>query len=83
MITESDNSTDPPKYNHCATIRLDKYTVRQHTTDEDAMVFKPLEQGLPSFRIKYKDLQQGEYVRKAWLKDIFEMQDSICKSFPF
>lgn len=39
-----------------------------------------MEQGLPSFRIKYtKDLQAGEYVRIAWLKDIMEMQDALCE----
>lgn len=99
MITEEDASTDPPTFKHCATIRvelswltlnklailkLDKYNVRQHTTDEDSIVFKAMEQGLPSFRIKYtKDLQAGEYVRIAWLKDIIEMQDALCESLVY
>lgn len=57
---------------------MDKYTARVHTSDEDAIVLRPNEPGLPSFRIKAKDFQSQEFVRKAWLKDINEMQDAYC-----
>lgn len=83
MITDKDFKPNPPIYNHYATIRLDKYTVRVHTGDEDTIVFRPNEQGLPMFKIKAKDFQSAEVVRKAWLKDINEMQEEYCKFFYF
>ncbi|KAI6178455.1 hypothetical protein M3Y98_00502600 [Aphelenchoides besseyi] len=79
MITEIDNRTDPPTFKHCATIRMDKYTVRLHTTDDDSIVFKANEQGLPSFRIKSTDILSADVVRKAWMKDVMEMHEAICK----
>ncbi|KAI1702785.1 rhoGEF domain-containing protein [Ditylenchus destructor] len=77
MLTDRDNRTEIPTFKHYSTIRVDKYTVRQHTTDEDAIVFRPNEPGLPSFRMRAKDIQSQEFVRKAWLKDITEMQEAI------
>ncbi|CAL2029366.1 unnamed protein product [Caenorhabditis brenneri] len=78
MFTEQDASTSPPSYTHYSSIRLDKYNVRQHSTDEDTIVLQPQEPGLPSFRIKPKDLETSEYVRKAWLKDIAEEQEKYA-----
>ena len=60
--------------------QLNKYTARVYTADEDTIVLRPNDQGLPSFRIKAKDLASAEVVRKAWLKDVNEMQDEYCKS---
>ncbi|KAE9550266.1 hypothetical protein FO519_006527 [Halicephalobus sp. NKZ332] len=82
MITEKDNKPDPPVYTHYSTIRLDKYTARVFTADEDTIVLRPNDQGLPSFRIKAKDLQSAEFTRKAWLKDINEMQEEYLASHP-
>uniref|UniRef100_A0A914YJC6 PH domain-containing protein n=1 Tax=Panagrolaimus superbus TaxID=310955 RepID=A0A914YJC6_9BILA len=76
MFTDKDAKIDPPSFKHYSTIRLDKYTARVHTGDEDAIVLRPNEPGLPSFRIKAKDQQSQEFIRKAWLKDINEMQDA-------
>jgi 1,2-phenylacetyl-CoA epoxidase catalytic subunit len=56
--------------------------VRQHTAEEDTIVFRPNEPGLPTFRIKAKDSESQEFVRKAWLKDILEMQQAIGESVP-
>ncbi|CAI2304070.1 unnamed protein product [Caenorhabditis sp. 36 PRJEB53466] len=79
MFTEQDSSTTPPSYTHYSSIRLDKYNVRQHSADEDTIVLQPQEPGLPSFRIKPKDFETAEYVRKAWLKDIAEEQENYAK----
>ncbi|CCD63868.1 Muscle M-line assembly protein unc-89 [Caenorhabditis elegans] len=78
MFTEQDASTSPPSYTHYSSIRLDKYNIRQHTTDEDTIVLQPQEPGLPSFRIKPKDFETSEYVRKAWLRDIAEEQEKYA-----
>uniref|UniRef100_A0A914E8A2 Ig-like domain-containing protein n=1 Tax=Acrobeloides nanus TaxID=290746 RepID=A0A914E8A2_9BILA len=77
MITTRDDRADPATYTHYATIRLDKYTIRQYTIDEDAIVLKPNEAGLPTFRIRAKDLLGQEFIRKAWLKDLTEMQETM------
>ena len=45
--------------------------------DEDAIVLKPNDPGLPAFRIRAKDLLAQEFVRKAWLKDMSEMQEAM------
>jgi hypothetical protein len=82
MFTDKDNRSDPPTYKHYSTIRLDKYTARVHTGDEDTIVLRPNEPGLPSFRIKAKDFQSQEFIRKAWLKDINEMQDAYLMEHP-
>ncbi|CAI5439881.1 unnamed protein product [Caenorhabditis angaria] len=66
----------PNAYCHVATIRLDRYNIRQHTTDEDTIVLQPQEPGLPSFRMKPRDFETAEYTRKAWLKDIGEEQEA-------
>lgn len=50
--------------------------IRSHTTDENMIVFKSNKSGLLNFQIKAKDLSIQEYVRKAWLKDITNMQES-------
>ncbi|CAJ0570295.1 unnamed protein product, partial [Mesorhabditis spiculigera] len=59
----------PTKYEHIASLRLDKYTARKYGADEDTIHFKPSELGLPTFRLKSED-PGGEYVVKAWLKDV-------------
>uniref|UniRef100_A0A7E4US93 PH domain-containing protein n=1 Tax=Panagrellus redivivus TaxID=6233 RepID=A0A7E4US93_PANRE len=78
MITDKDDKPVPAVYNHYATIRLDKYTVRTFTADEDVIFLRPNEPGLPTFRIKAKDMASQEFVRKAWLKDILDMQELYC-----
>ncbi|VDK50941.1 unnamed protein product [Cylicostephanus goldi] len=79
MITDKNDRTTPPTYTHYATIRLDKYTVSSHRLDEDTIVLKPNEPGLPEFSLKPKDPGTAEYVRKAWLKDITEEQEAYGK----
>lgn len=55
--------------------------IKQHSTDDDTIVFKPNEPGLPTFQMHAKDISSKEYIRKAWLKDITEMQESIGNFF--
>ncbi|CAD5207133.1 unnamed protein product [Bursaphelenchus okinawaensis] len=69
LVTRKDNDN----YEHILTIRLDKYIVRQLTSDEDCIVFRAQEQGLPNIRLKKHDPVQAEFTRKAWLKDLQEM----------
>ena len=46
--------------------------------EEETIVFRPNEPGgLPTFRMKAKDFESQEFVRKAWIKDIVEMQQTI------
>ncbi|KIH61914.1 hypothetical protein ANCDUO_07804 [Ancylostoma duodenale] len=79
MITDKNDRTTPATYTHCATIRLDKYTVTTHALHEDTIILKPKELGLPQFSLKPKDSGTAEYVRKAWLKDIAEEQEAYGK----
>ncbi|KAK6012248.1 hypothetical protein OSTOST_22607 [Ostertagia ostertagi] len=78
MITEKNDSSEPTTYTHLATIRLDKYTVTTHVLNEDVILLKPNEPGLPSFSLKPKDIARSEYVRKAWVKDITEEQEAYA-----
>lgn len=55
--------------------KLDKYSVRTLTIDEDTLLLNPNEPGLPSFKIKPKDSTTAEYVRQAWLRDMVEEQE--------
>uniref|UniRef100_A0A183BTN9 DH domain-containing protein n=1 Tax=Globodera pallida TaxID=36090 RepID=A0A183BTN9_GLOPA len=79
MLTDRDMKSYPPVFRHYSTMRLDKYTVRQHSREEDTMVFRPEEPGLPTFLVKsvHSDAQSREFVRKAWLRDIVDMQAAI------
>ncbi|TKR95911.1 hypothetical protein L596_010015 [Steinernema carpocapsae] len=79
MITDKVPNTDPEEYKHFATLRLDKYTVREYTITEDTVVLRPNEPGLPMFRMKAKDQSSAEYVFKGWMKDMIEMQEDIGK----
>ncbi|ETN83967.1 hypothetical protein NECAME_07120, partial [Necator americanus] len=81
MITDKNDRSTPATYTHYATIRLDKYTVSAHKTNEDTIVLKPNELGLPEFSLKPKDSGTSEYVRKAWLKDIAEEQEAYVLIF--
>ncbi|CAD6189831.1 unnamed protein product [Caenorhabditis auriculariae] len=67
-----------PRYVFLFRNKLDKYSVRTHTTDEDTIVLQPNEPGLPSFRMKPKDLSNAEYVRKAWIRDIAEEHEAYA-----
>lgn len=49
--------------------------------DEDAIVLKPNEPGLPAFRIRAKDILSQEFVRKAWIKDMTEMQETMGRAY--
>ncbi|PAV90177.1 hypothetical protein WR25_17229 [Diploscapter pachys] len=75
MITDKVETSTTTSYNHYATIRLDKYSVRTLTIDEDTLLLNPNEPGLPSFKIKPKDSTTAEYVRQAWLRDMIEEQE--------
>lgn len=77
MLTDRDQRPQPPLFRHYLTIRVDKYTVRTHTVDEDFIVFRPNEPGVPTFRLRAIDIDAREFVRKAWLKDITDMQQAI------
>uniref|UniRef100_A0A914I4Y8 Uncharacterized protein n=1 Tax=Globodera rostochiensis TaxID=31243 RepID=A0A914I4Y8_GLORO len=79
MLTDRDMKSYPPVFRHYSTMRLGKYTVRQHSREEDTMVFRPDEPGLPTFLVKpvHSDAQSREFVRKAWLRDIVDMQAAI------
>ncbi|KAK0423255.1 hypothetical protein QR680_008049 [Steinernema hermaphroditum] len=77
MITDKIPS-EPVEFKHFATLRLDKYTVREYTITEDTLVLRPNEPGLPMFRMKAKDLASAEYVFKGWMKDMVDMQDDIA-----
>ncbi|VDM36482.1 unnamed protein product [Toxocara canis] len=78
MITERNDKVEPITYKHLATIRLDKYTVKQLEGEDNTLELKPNEPGLPGFRIRAKDAPSVEFVRQAWLKDIQEMKESLA-----
>ncbi|KAL3124200.1 hypothetical protein niasHT_004789 [Heterodera trifolii] len=79
MLTDRELKPYPPVFRHYSSIRLDKYTVREHSREQDTLVFRPEEPGLPTFLIKsaHADAQQWPIVRRAWLRDIGEMQADI------
>uniref|UniRef100_A0AC35UA75 Muscle M-line assembly protein unc-89 n=1 Tax=Rhabditophanes sp. KR3021 TaxID=114890 RepID=A0AC35UA75_9BILA len=65
------------EYNHYATIRLDKYSIREHTIDVNSIVMRPNEPGIPFFRIKPCNSKDQDIISKAWLKDINDMQELL------
>uniref|UniRef100_A0A9J2P3W7 Immunoglobulin I-set domain protein n=1 Tax=Ascaris lumbricoides TaxID=6252 RepID=A0A9J2P3W7_ASCLU len=78
MLTERNDKVEPVTYKHYATIRLDKYTVKQSESEDNTLELKPNEAGLPEFRIRAKDAASVEFVRQAWLKDIQEMKELLA-----
>uniref|UniRef100_A0A0N4ZKF6 Obscurin n=1 Tax=Parastrongyloides trichosuri TaxID=131310 RepID=A0A0N4ZKF6_PARTI len=74
MVTPIPNKDS---FKHYATLRLDKYTVREHTIDINSLVIQPNESGLPFFRVKPTDSKNQDIIIKAWEKEITEMQEIL------
>uniref|UniRef100_A0AAF5HXT5 Uncharacterized protein n=1 Tax=Strongyloides stercoralis TaxID=6248 RepID=A0AAF5HXT5_STRER len=69
---------DKNSFKHYATLRLDKYTIREHTIDINSLVIQPNESGLPFFRVKPIDNKNQDIIVQAWIKDINEMQEILA-----
>uniref|UniRef100_A0A0N5CB56 SH3 domain-containing protein n=1 Tax=Strongyloides papillosus TaxID=174720 RepID=A0A0N5CB56_STREA len=74
MVT---HNKDKDTYKNYATLRLDKYTVREHTIDINSFVIQPNESGLPFFRLKPTDTKNHDIIIKAWVNDIKGVQESL------
>ncbi|GMS98905.1 hypothetical protein PENTCL1PPCAC_21080, partial [Pristionchus entomophagus] len=80
VLTEKVEEGGRTVYKHGTTIRLDKYTVRPHRSEDNCLEFRPISAGLPSFRMRPRDLSTSDVTYKAWMREIADLQQQLLAS---
>jgi hypothetical protein len=79
VFTERQDPEDPeelPEFKHVATIRLDKYDVKE---EGDLIIFTPTDPSSMTYYVQPVDKAQAEFSKQAWVKEVAEAKEGLGK----